>query len=260
MTVDALTDAQWDTFTVDGYLRLGRLLDDDGLRSLQDRLDAIMLGTADVPYDELLMQLDSSTGDYGDLGAQSNGFKGPTSAYRKIQGLERDRVFREYLQHPVFADACRRLYGAVPVATYRSMFMNKPAGGGTELPWHQDRWSWLDRDPLLTAYTAIDAATRETGCVELALGTHDAVVNPSDPSAFLTDAQAAEHCPDDVAMPLELDAGEVVLLHNWLAHRSGVNRSEGARRAFSVCYMDARTVDPLESHRVVFDADGCACA
>lgn len=260
MTVDALTDAQWRSFEADGYLRLGRLLDDDGLRVLRERLDAIMLGTADVPYDELLMQLDSSSGAYADAGAQSNGSKGATLAYRKIQGLERDDVFLTYLQHPVFADACRRIYGAVPVATYRSMFMNKPAGGGTELPWHQDRWSWLDRDPLLTAYTAIDAATLETGCVELALGTHGSVINPSDPSAFLTDAQADEHGLDDVAMPLELDAGEVVLLHNWLAHRSGVNGSRGPRRAFSVCYMDARTIDPLESHCVVFDADGRAIA
>jgi ectoine hydroxylase-related dioxygenase (phytanoyl-CoA dioxygenase family) len=124
------------------------------------------------------------------------------------------------------------------------------------LPWHQDRWSWLDRDPLLTAYTAIDAATIATGCVELMPGTQGHVINPSDPSAYLTDEQAAEHCPDDAALPLELEAGEVVLLHNWLAHRSGVNRTGAPRRAFSVCYMDARTNDPLERHPIVFDDAG----
>jgi ectoine hydroxylase-related dioxygenase (phytanoyl-CoA dioxygenase family) len=40
---------------------------------------------------------------------------------------------------------------------------------------------------------------------------------------------------------LTLEAGEVALLHNWLMHRSDVNRSDISRRAFSVCYTDART-------------------
>ncbi|MEC7227046.1 MAG: phytanoyl-CoA dioxygenase family protein, partial [Candidatus Latescibacterota bacterium] len=47
---------------------------------------------------------------------------------------------------------------------------------------------------------------------------------------------------DHDPVPLELAAGEVVLLHNWLLHSSDVNRTAGARRAFSVCYMDAQTV------------------
>ena len=40
---------------------------------------------------------------------------------------------------------------------------------------------------------------------------------------------------------LEAEAGEVIILHNFLLHRSGVNRTEQPRRAFSVCYMDAAT-------------------
>ena len=40
---------------------------------------------------------------------------------------------------------------------------------------------------------------------------------------------------------LELKAGEVALLHNWLLHSSDVNKTSIARRAFSVCYLDART-------------------
>ena len=58
---------------------------------------------------------------------------------------------------------------------------------------------------------------------------------------------------------LELDAGEAVLLHNWTLHRSGTNATAIARRAFSVCYMDAAT----RSHRrqtfpPIFDRDGRA--
>ncbi len=46
--------------------------------------------------------------------------------------------------------------------------------------------------------------------------------------------------PDQI-IHLELAAGEVALLHNWILHGSDVNRTDIPRRAFSVCYMDART-------------------
>ncbi len=58
----------------------------------------------------------------------------------------------------------------------------------------------------------------------------------------MTDAQAEELCDESKRVYLEMDAGEVCLLHNWLMHASDVNRSDHARRAFSVCYADARTM------------------
>jgi len=219
-----------------------------------------MLGRADVEYDRLMMQLDSLTGEAADLGEQTLGFKGPSLAYRKIEGLEIDGLFRSWVQHAVAADICRRIYGeGVPVATFRSMFMNKPAEAGTPLSWHQDRWAWLDRDPLVTIYTALDAATVANGCVHVIAGSHHSLVNPWDDSAFLDEAHYRQHCPPEREVALEMGSGDVVLLHNWLIHRSGVNRSELPRRAFSVCYMDARTIDLLgRTYPVVFDSEGRA--
>ena len=122
------------------------------------------------------------------------------------------------------------------------MFFNKPAGKGTVLPWHQDRWNNLDRDPLVTIWTAMDPSTPENGCVEIVPGSHRlGVVNPENGSGFMTEENAALHCSDDKSILLELEAGEVALLHNWVMHRSGVNESNIARRAFSTCYTDART-------------------
>ena len=64
-------------------------------------------------------------------------------------------------------------------------------------------------------------------------------------SGFLTQ----EHIDDIVAKatpePMELRAGEVVLLHNWMLHSSGTNDTDIPRRAFSVCYMHGET----QSHR-----------
>jgi ectoine hydroxylase-related dioxygenase (phytanoyl-CoA dioxygenase family) len=202
-----------------------------------------MLGRAKVDYSRMLMQLDSDSGKYEDAGAMSKGHKGATLNYRKIQDLEWDPLFLAYVQAPLCRDIVGRVHGAAArVACFRAMFMNKPAGKGTVLPWHQDRWNNLDRDPQVTIWTALDPATRANGCVQVIPGTHRALLNPAHPSGFLTPEQAAQHCRDNI-VHLELAAGEAVLLHNWLLHSSDVNRSGQSRRAFSVCYMDAATGD-----------------
>lgn len=239
-----ITDAQWDQYERDGYLRLGKLLSDEELEGLSARIDDIMLGKARVNYDRMLMQLDSATGKYEDAGVQSRGFKGATLEYRKIQELEFDPLFLAYMQKPVFEHVCQRVYGPhTPVAAFRAMFMNKPARKGTFLPWHQDRWTFLDRDPLITVWTALDPATIQNGCVQVVPGSHKfGLINPSHGSGFLTPEQAAKLATKDKIIHLELKAGECALLHNYTLHASDVNRSEIPRRAFSVCYMDARTV------------------
>ena len=246
----------YERFAADGFVRLGHPLSANVVVAMQDRIDQIMLGAADVDYERLMMQLDDDGS--GSPGLQTLGFKGPTRRYRKIEGLEQDLVFRSWIQSPLASDICRRVYGPdIAVATFRSMFMNKPAEAGHELVWHQDRWAWLDRDPLVTLYLALDPATKGNGCVRLIAGSHHTVVNPGDDSAFLAPHQYAEHCPREREVALELDEGEVVLVHNWTIHRSGINRTGRSRRAFSVCYMDARTVDYLgRIHPVVFDESG----
>ena len=238
-----IRDELWWQYQQDGYLRLGQLLDRNALCRLQERIDAIMLGEADCDYGSMMMQLDSDTGKYEDLAVQTPGFKGPTLNYRKIEGLEHDPLFLAYMQRPIFREICAHVYGAhAPIASFRAMFMNKPAGKGTILPWHQDGgdgWE-LDRDPLVTVWTALDAATVQNGCVQVIPGSHKLGLL-SDEGHTITPEQEEEYCPEERIVDLELEPGEVVLMHNWLLHRSGVNASPAPRRGFSVCYMDGRT-------------------
>ncbi len=239
-----LTEDQWAQYDEDGYIKLGKLLSDNELGALQQRIDDIMLGTAEIDYSRILMQLDSTTGKYNDAGEQSKGWKGKTLAYRKIQDLELDSLFGEYTNRPIFKEICERMYGdTTPIGCFRAMFMNKPSKQGTYLPWHQDAWTALDRQPLITLWTALDPATKANGCVEVIPRSHKmGLINPNHASGFLTEELAAEYCPKDKVVYLELEPGEVALLHNWLLHSSDINHTDVSRRAFSVCYMDGNTV------------------
>ena len=123
-----ISEEQWAKYDDEGYLVLGKLLSDEELAALQQRIDDIMLGTADIDYDRILMQLDSTTGKYSDAGDQSKGWKGKTLAYRKIQDLELDDLFGEYTNRPIFREICERVHGVgTPIACFRAMFMNKPS-------------------------------------------------------------------------------------------------------------------------------------
>ena len=267
--LEELSFDQWQEFESEGYLRLGRCLNDDELAAMQQRMDEIMLGTAPVDYSRMMMQLDRIPGKTDAPGPGSKGHKGATLHYRKIQDLEFDPLFLRYMQKPLFRHICCMVYGAdTPVACMRAMFMNKAAAvpsddpaspqmvGGFPLVWHQDRWTFYDRDPLITIWTALDPATVANGCVFIAPRRHHALINPSHATGFMTDEQADALVAEAETIPLEMEAGEAALLHNYLPHSSGVNSTSIARRAFSVCYMDAATVDANNHEYSLIFGDG----
>ena len=89
-----------------------------------------------------------------------------------------------------------------------------PTSGGSQLGWHQDRWSTLDRDPKITVYLAIDPATEDNGCMHIVKRSHTlGIVNPQQGAAFVRDeAQINEVLSSYPSKPLPLQPGEIILL------------------------------------------------
>jgi ectoine hydroxylase-related dioxygenase (phytanoyl-CoA dioxygenase family) len=197
-----------------------------------------MLGR--VSYPGLFFQPDTTTGRYEDL-ELGKGWTGPSLSYRKIEKLEKDPLYFAWMKNALFARIARAVVGEA-VTLYRAVLFNKPARGGTVLPWHQDggRFWGVDRDPILQIWTALDDAPAAAGCVEVLPGSHrDGLATPLGgvvPAALVSGRGA-----DARALPLPARAGEAILIHNHLWHRSGVNGTGVPRRAFTVCYMDAET-------------------
>jgi hypothetical protein len=221
-----------------GWARLGRIAGDEDLARLRARAEGIMRGR--VVHDGLFFQHDAASGRYEDL-EFGRGWVGPSDAYRKIEKLERDAVFRKWLENPAFEGVVRAVVGEA-VAIYRATLFSKGAGGGTELPWHQDGGSFwgLDRDPELQIWTALDDAPVEAGCLEVLDGSHlDGLATPLGGS--IPRDVVARACADERKLALPAGAGEVLLIHNHLWHRSGNNATGRPRRAFTVSYMPAST-------------------
>ena len=146
---EVLTDEQWKSYGGDGYLRLGKVMTDQELAALRQRIDDIMLGKADINYELLIMQREAGEGY--EQGTSGRGFKGATLNYRKVGDMENDPLFLSYMQKPLFAHICRRIYNKEKIACFRALFMNKPAQTGSALGYNQDKWEGIvDRDPIIT--------------------------------------------------------------------------------------------------------------
>jgi hypothetical protein len=221
-----------------GYVRLGRLADEATLVALRARADAIMLG--EVVHEGLFFQLDSKTGTYEDL-RFGDGWEGPSLAYRKIEKLERDPVFRTWIESPQIEPFVReRIPGDVTL--YRACLFGKAARGGTPLPWHQDGGAFwgLTRDPDIQVWLAIDDAPAEAGCMEIVPGTHR--LGLARPMGGMVPKEITEpYGAEAKAISLPAVAGEVILVHNYAWHRSGVNRTDKPRRGLTCCFLPAET-------------------
>ena len=229
-------DAVLEAFSEQGFARLGRVLSDEGLMGLRQRAEDLMLGR--VTYPGMFFQMDASSGRYEDapLGL---GWQGPSLAYRKLEKLELDDLFRAYLSDPYFGRIAQMRLGD-EVVLYRAILFNKGVHGGSDIPWHQDGgklWG-LSEEPELQIWTALDDAPVGGGCLEVLPGSHrEGLVTPL--GGVVPSDQVERRAANHLALPVPSKAGEVLLLHNHVWHRSGRGVPGGRRLGFSVCYMRA---------------------
>ncbi len=240
-----------ESYRADGFALLGQVVDEAELSLLRERTEALMLGQ--VSWPGLFFQMDSPTGDYRDapLGL---GWQGPSLHYRKLEKLELDDRFRALIRHSTLEPLVRTL---IPgrVKPYRAIVFNKAAEGSTEIPWHQDagRLWGLSEDPAVQIWTALDDAPEDGGCLEFVPGSHRWGLATPLGGVVPDDRVRARNVERGVKLPVR--AGESVLLHNFVWHRSGKTTNGRRRLGFSACYLpeSVRCVRKHKTPRTFFE-------
>ena len=231
-------DERLAAFSEMGFARMGIAMRPEMLSRLQERSNAVMLGELDEPG--FFYQHDSPSGRYEDL-KYGQGWQGPSLAYRKVEKLELDPVFRSWIANPFFERIAQATLGP-GAQIYRAVLWNKAAEAGTHLPWHQDDgvfWG-LDRPPSLQIWTALDDAPIEAGCLEVLPGSHlEGLATPD--GGTIPAEWIHARCRQGATQHLPARAGESILLHNHTWHRSGRNTTSTPRRALSISFLSAET-------------------
>jgi phytanoyl-CoA hydroxylase len=139
----------------------------------------------------------------------------------------------------------------------QDMALMKPPHRGAEKPWHQDNayFDWTPLDGVLGVWIALDAATVENGCMQIAPGSHRA--GPA-PHYHVRDCQLVDQAGRAAqAEVVPLQPGGALFFSALLHHGTPPNRSPDRRRALQFHYAAARcTRMTFREHMTHFDIGG----
>jgi phytanoyl-CoA hydroxylase len=157
---------------------------------------------------------------------------------------------------PLFSQACRsaevqavvRALGLAQPRLLQSMLIFKQPRIGAPVVWHQDA-SFLITEPdtVVGLWWALEDATVDNGCLWVEPGGHHSPLREryerTDSGRLAMRQLDAKPWPGDAqAVPVEVKAGSLVLLHGRLPHASRANTSGRSRLAFSLHLVDGAAV------------------
>jgi phytanoyl-CoA hydroxylase len=258
-----LTAAQAAQFRRDGFLVLPDFVDEAACLALRER--ALDLARRHVPPPE---QATIFTADGGALHAAERYFLTSGEAIRCF--FERDAfeasgrlksdahlclnklghamhdldpVFDAFSRTPALAAVASDLGLAKPLLL-QSMYIFKQAKIGGEVVCHTDHtYLWTEPPSVVGFWFAIDDATTENGCMWALPGGHRLPVKARsrlNAARTATELEVLDPAPypSEGLVPLEARRGTLVLLHGALPHRSGPNRSDKPRHAYTLHAID----------------------
>lgn len=228
----SLSQAQITQFKEYGHITVEDILTADEVQALAARADMIAAGKAEhVPDTSIQLEPVFRRGQ--------REVEDQVLSVRKLYNLAvYDPVMWEHVTNPKVVDIIAALLETEDIKLYGDQLFMKAPVTGTAQPWHQDSASWRDIVPmdLVSAWTAIDEARLDNGCLHFATGTHR--------WGMLRGPQLAPLLPDldsgrwpSTAAPLK--PGSISFHHSLVLHRSGANESAQRRRGYATHYMRA---------------------
>ena len=159
-----------------------------------------------------------------------------------------DPVFESFSYTPELAAVAGDL-GMVDPLAIQSMYIFKQPHIGGEVNCHQDA-TFLYTVPLTVTgfWFAVEDATVENGCLWVERGGHRGPLRQRFERAGATSDDGSRFVPLDHTplpeppgdlVPVEAEAGTLVVLHGLLPHWSDVNRSATSRHAYSLHCIEA---------------------
>ena len=158
-------------------------------------------------------------------------------------------------------DPCKDVMGEEDIVLFTEKINYKRARKGGPIILHQDYPYWAAFTPIasrvVTAMLFLDDSNRETGCLEVAPGTHVQGEQKRWQTTGLKNREMDQTAFDvSKLIPLEVPAGTAVYFNSFLVHRSQPNRSENDRRALLYSYQPAGNPHAREIPRPFKLTDG----
>ena len=222
-----LTAVERASFDTDGFVLVGRLIDDGLVAELRDRF-------------ALLFRGEFETGTAPDEVNWQEGSSDPTLTRQICNGWKADRLVAATVLDARLGEAVAGLAGWPGARIVQDNVLWKPPGARS-LGFHRDNayLAWYTPCEMFSCWIALDDTSAEGGTLELARGSHRWPTGaepstqfhaPEDYRAPVSAAAAAAGAELDIEA-VEVAAGSGAFHHGWTWHGSGPNRSESHRRS-----------------------------
>jgi phytanoyl-CoA hydroxylase len=161
---------------------------------------------------------------------------------------EQDEAIRAFVTRPEFVAISTQILGP-DVDLYWNQSVYKGPDGSAQFPWHQDDgYTPVDPSPYLTLWLAINDATLENGCISVLPGSHRRGLAPHVGTPIGLSCHELED--PDQGVPVPIRGGSIAAFQSLTMHKSGINRSQGVRKAYVIQYShaglrNARTGEPM---------------
>ncbi|KAL5232792.1 hypothetical protein ACI65C_000202 [Semiaphis heraclei] len=235
-----LTRQQRDFYEINGYLVIPKLVPDYLLDRCCNQFIDLCHGR--IQRNGITMMKDISRMKAGDQGEYLFG---------KAQDILWDEEFYEYARFPKMLDYIESLIGPNVMAMH-SMFINKQPDIGTNSsrhPVHQDLhyFPFRPANLIVASWTACVPVTVNNGCLYVVPGTHTGDLYPhsypepkdGEINKMYHEVKINNNHDDHKKVFLEMEKGDTVFFHPLLLHGSGINKTQGFRKAISVHYASS---------------------
>jgi len=161
---------------------------------------------------------------------------------------ESNDVIREFCIRPEFVAITTQLLGP-DVDLYWNQSVFKGPEGTKQFPWHQDDgYTPVTPTPYLTLWLALNDATEENGTISVIPASHKHGLMPHRKSEIGLICHEMDDPDQGVVVPVP--AGSMAVFQSLTMHKSGVNRSQGMRKAYVIQYCRAGTRNALTGELV----------
>jgi phytanoyl-CoA hydroxylase len=210
-------------FEADGYAVVRGLADPPLVHELRER------SLRDLDCEVVPFELEADLQYPG--APKSREASGGSTIRRLLQAHTRGPRFTEWIQHPGVVGRLQQLLGpriVCPLA-HHNCIMTKAPRFSSETGWHQDIRYWSFEQPdLVSVWLALGTETPENGCLHVLPGTH----RPLCPRGRLDEAMFLRaDLPENrsliaSAVPVDLQAGDVLFFHARTFHAAGQNQTD----------------------------------
>jgi phytanoyl-CoA hydroxylase len=230
-------------FDADGYTLVRGLFGADEVEKLRDHY---MVLRKRGSYDGDVVGVEASSRD-------------PLKRYPRMAQMHRwDEVSLQWMIDDRLDEVMTTLLGRSPYAVQTMIYFKPPGARGQAL--HQDNF-YLKAEPgtCVAAWMALDKVDQANGCLEVIPGSHRWPIlctEKADTKISFTDVTVPLPDPE-AAVPVEMEAGDVLFFHGALVHGSAPNiTTDRFRRALIGHYIQGEAEQVAEYYHPALHMDG----